>query len=780
MKKLNHRYILIFLIAIFSFANKVDASLIGTVNVNDSLTLRESPTTSGGIITSLYNGTELNILEEASSGNGCTDNWYKISYENHVGYVCGTYLEIRDTSVNNEDDTYSRDNYNNAPKKDGTVACYEDTGSITLRNSANGSYLSGKKIDCGDEVNIEETVETNSTKCRYWYKVNTGSYSGYVCAYFVNTTKLSSTAQKYYDNKTNGDTISSYQEELSEAGFPESYWPYLLEIHARNTNWNFVAERINLNFDDVVEGQAVYGRSLLHGNAFDDGYLSIASETYNVFSDTFSEYPGEPGWYNASKEAIAYYLDPRTYLNEKYIFGFETLEFKENQSASVVKNFFNGKTLFNTPYSYYNNLTKGSNGLYSDGSTGDYSNDIVNASRNSNISSLHISSRILQEVGATGSASSTGGSFTYCGQNYSGYYNFFNIGAYATSCATNIQNGLYYAKSQGWNTPYKSIVGGTGFIANNYVALNQDTIYYERFDVSTSNGNYTHQYQQNLTAPISEGGSTFVGYFNGISDYLKSGITFVIPVYNNMPTYAVTTPKLGNPNNYLKSLTVNGTSVSNFNYDTYNYNIYLNESTTSVTIAATAINGSSKINGIGAISINSNEQTNQIIVTAGNGKNRTYTIKFIRKESTPITVKEVMDNSGFKYNDTYLFGINVGTNVSSLIGNITNYNNSAIVSIKSASGETKTNDSFRTGDKITITGSDGTKTYTAVIYGDVNGDGMIDKKDLLNVQSSVFGYSTLSDVKGVSADVNKDGKIDKKDLLSVQSQVFGYSKIDQG
>ena len=45
--------------------------------------------------------------------------------------------------------------------------------------------------------------------------------------------------------------------------------------------------------------------------------------------------------------------------------------------------------------------------------------------------------------------------------------------------------------------------------------------------------------------------------------------------------------------------------------------------------------------------------------------------------------------------------------------------------LKDSSGNIKTNGSFKTGDKITITGSDGSKTYTALIYGDVNGDGKI-------------------------------------------------------
>ena len=55
----------------------------------------------------------------------------------------------------------------------------------------------------------------------------------------------------------------------------------------------------------------------------------------------------------------------------------------------------------------------------------------------------------------------------------------------------------------------------------------------------------------------------------------------------------------------------------------------------------------------------------------------------------------------------------------------------------------------------------------------------IDKKDLLSVQSKVFGYANFDDLKTSAADINKDGTVDKKDLLAVQSHVFGYSQIKQ-
>ena len=737
MVKRKKKYIILTLAASFCFIPNTNA-LTGTVNVNDSLTLREQPTTNSTMITKFYNATELTILNtNAGSGNGCSGNWYEVSYGNYRGYSCSDFIIVNSENspvYNGEDDSYSKDNYKDKTSGDGTIMCYEDTGALSLRSSANGNKT-GTKVNCGENINILETVDKPNTTCPYWYKIKRGNDTGYVCGYFVNTTKLSSTAENYYKSNSNGDTIENYKKKLSNAGFPESYHPYLLELHARHSNWNFVSEQINLTFNEVIQGEAVDGRNLLQKTAFDEGYLSTASHTFDIVSNTFKGYSSEPGYYNASNEAIAYYLDPRNYLNEKYIFAFETLGYSVNQNRDVVSSILSSQSFWPSIYSYYSKA-----GAIQD-STGNVNDDIVDASSKVGISAVHVASRIKQEIsGLSTSDSRIGGNFTYNGTSYSNHYNFFNIKSSCTNCSS-IYSGYAFEKS--WNTPYKGIYGGANFMYNGYISLNQDTIYYEKFDVSTNNGNYTHQYMQNLAAPIQEGGIKHKGYVNGLASYLNTDITFVIPVYKEMPEYAVTAPKLGNPNNYLKTITINNNTINNFSYDTYNYNIYLSSSTTNVNIGASTFAGTSNISGTGTKEINENEQSHQIIVTAENGKTRTYTINFQRQESEETTIDDAMNHSGFKYNGNYLFGINVGTNVSNLIGNINSYNNTVSVSIQSKDGTPKTNDSFRTGDKVIITAKDGTKEYTVIIHGDIDGDGNIDKKDLLSVQSHVFGYSQI-------------------------------------
>ena len=105
--------IMVFIAFMFLYVTNVYA-LTGVVNVNDSLTLRDKPTTSGNYITSFYNNTELTILDtNAGSGNGCGDKWYKVRYstsgKTYEGYSCGSYIKLNnDSNIFNA--TYNNEN----------------------------------------------------------------------------------------------------------------------------------------------------------------------------------------------------------------------------------------------------------------------------------------------------------------------------------------------------------------------------------------------------------------------------------------------------------------------------------------------------------------------------------------------------------------------------------------------------------------------------------------------------------------------------------------------
>ena len=714
-----------------------------------------------------------NAGEDGRTTNKCPTSLYKIRYNGVEGYVCGRYIGDSSSSSSSEvnpsvgkgsegDNIYKKENYQNPPSLDGTIKCYEDTGDLPLRSAPGGGTVVGS-LSCGADVKINSTKESSGI-CPYYYNVTSSKgESGYVCSYYVGTTKLSEKAETYYKEK---ESKEEYSQKLRSLGFPDSYLPYLLELHARHPNWSFNPEIINLTFEEVVAGENSYGRNLLEGSAFNKNYLSMGINNYDILTDTFKTYSTEKGWYDASSEAVAFYLDPRTYLNEKYILAFELLNYNSAHTEEAVSKILTKKSFWNTVYQ---------------GKDSNVARDIVNGTREIGISSFHIAARIEQEISSISTTDPrAGGSFTLDGVGYSGYYNFFNIDVWGQD---KILRGMRYAVNNGWNTPAKGIYGGSKFIYNDYYAVNQDTLYYEKFDVSTIDGNYTHQYMQNLAVVAQETNKVYKTYMTNISNYYNEALSFTIPVYKDMPSHAVSSPKLGNPNNYLSDLKVNGNTISSFSYDKYDYSINMPASTKSVNISATKIVSTANVSGTGDIKVAQGDNKIVVTVTAENTNTRKYTINVnVKEEPIPSEVEDIntiLNKSGIKYNDDYIYGINENTSINSLINNITSAYDYATVVVKDKNGNNKSNTIFATGDQVIIGNSKEEKIMHIVIYGDINSDGKIDKDDCLAILRYLKGYANLDSYYKISADGNKDGKIDKDDCLAILRHMKGYTNLNK-
>ena len=758
-------YIIITIALFFALINLTEADEIKAKvycpDDNEPLNIRES--IGGEVKTALACNTEVKVLDQNAGVDSSGRTWYKIEYgSGSVGYAVSTYIRIIETiKLSGSDNIYIKENYDSALDSDGFVACYEDTTDVSLRSSPGGNPT-GAKLSCGEKVKINSTKEGSGT-CGYYYNItDSKGNSGYVCGYYVNTTKLSSTATNYYNIN---ESLDSYYTTLRTKGFPESYLPYLAEIHARHPNWVFDAEIINLDFNDVIEGESAYGRNLLQGGYFSQNYLSMGINTYDIFNDIFYEYSTETGWYDASTEAIAYYMDPRTYLNEKYIFAFESLNFNNAHTSEIIQKILSSQTFWPKVYQGYD---------------GNIYEDIVKATEEVDISAVHIASRIKQEIsGISESDPRLGGSFNYDGKNYSGYYNFFNIGVYGDN---KIVNGMVYAKDHGWDTPFDAVYGGALFIRSGYIDVNQDTMYYQKFDVSTTNGNYDHQYMQNLGAPVQETNTAYNTYVNNFSEYFDTAIKFTIPVYQNMSNYAVVAPSVGNPNNYLKDIKIDNKTVDNFSYDEFSYDITVPGNVESINISATPINSKASIKGTGSIPITNKETTITLTVTSESGRSRNYVINITKDEVEDIEIVELSDilnNIGIKYNDEFIHGISENTDVKSLINNVSQINAYANATIKDKDGNSKTSGLFKTGDKVIISNSKDSIELPVVIYGDVNGDGVINIFDATNTLSEYYGYIKLSGVNKIAADVNKDGKINIFDATNILSHYYKYITIEQ-
>jgi len=319
-------------------------------------------------------------------------------------------------------------------------------------------------------------------------------------------------------------TVEDIEKYIDESKYP-GYKERLISLKKANPNWKFTIYYTGLDWKTVIynETKGLHSRSLVQGK--DGEWLCeiCGTKVYDL-----------GGWMCASEKAVAYLMDTRNYLTENYIFQFEELSYNpDTYTISGIEKVLNGTFMYQKSIQkYYNNPE------YEDIT---FAEAIMDAANSSGVSPYYLAARIRQEVGVNGSASIYG---TY--EGYEGIYNFYNIGA--NSGEDPIGNGLKYASNTTmgkyllpWNDPAKAIKGGAIWIARNYIAVGQDTLYFQKYDV-VNNGTelYNHQYMQNIFAARSEGITTYNTYKS--IGLLDNNYNFIIPVYENMPAGLSTEP----------------------------------------------------------------------------------------------------------------------------------------------------------------------------------------------------------------------------------------------
>ncbi len=327
--------------------------------------------------------------------------------------------------------------------------------------------------------------------------------------------------------------------------FPTMYQAYLRELEKKHPNWKFTALYTNLDWNYVINQENQFGKNLVPKN-YSDSWKNTTPGQYNVEVDK--------GWVDSSRNAVEYCMDPRNFLNEIRIFQFETLSYDQNtNNLNSIEKILYGTEFYQNRVSYLDSYGNTIN------MSETYGELILRGGQTSKVSPYHLASRIKQEVGPFLSHSSISGTV----EGYRGLYNFYNIGATSSAEPMGaIKNGLQYAKdgkgaSQAtkdkylipWNTKEKSITGGGIFIGSSYINVGQNTIYLQKFDVNDDrNGTlFAHQYMTNVLAPYSESKSIYNGYQK--SGILDTSISFIIPVYNNMPNIPTDNPNI-NTNNF--------------------------------------------------------------------------------------------------------------------------------------------------------------------------------------------------------------------------------------
>lgn len=340
-------------------------------------------------------------------------------------------------------------------------------------------------------------------------------------------------------NEVEGNKKLTRQMTLSDT-FPKEYQPYIDELQKKYPNWDFKALYTNLDWKYVIDNENVFGKNLVP-KSYSDSWKNTKPGEYNVEVDS--------GWVDSSRVAVEFAMDPRNFINNVRVFQFEELSYNsQTNTLPSIEKILYGTEFYDKIVEY--RTSSGSNIV----TNKKYSDLILTAGKTSKVSTFHLASRIKQEVGPFLSHSSISGTV----KGFEGLYNFYNIGATSSSEPMGaIKNGLQYAKDgKGassatkekylipWNTKEKAVTGGAIFIGSSYINLGQNSIYLQKFHVYDNKNDelFWHQYMTNVLAPYSESKLIYNGYSN--SNLLDTPMSFVIPVYNNMPELPCASPSI--------------------------------------------------------------------------------------------------------------------------------------------------------------------------------------------------------------------------------------------
>ena len=393
----------------------------------------------------------------------------------------------------------------------GTVA----TTALNIRSGPGTSYRSMGLLSINKEINILDTVTGNDGKT--WYYMEYNGINGYVAAEFI----VVSSHEEY-------ETDAKFEAYLDTQGFPESYKPYLRTLHAKYPNWNFRAARTGLSWNDVLEREGKLGKSLVSSSA-PSSWKSQAAGAYDPQTGKYTSFDSG-GWAAASEKIIAYYLDPRNYINQIGIFQFLTHTYDaETQTSAGLAAVVSGTFL---------------DAAFPETGFATYADALMEAGRTATVNPYVLASMILVEQGTSGTGKCISGTVS----GYEGYYNYYNIGAYKTASMSAVTRGLWYASRSGsyqrpWDGHFASLLGGALFYSENYVKQNKNTLYFKKWNVMNGLEDVGEgQYMTNVQGAESEAAALRKGYLS----LLDSPMIFEIPIYSGMPDAACRKPSGNN------------------------------------------------------------------------------------------------------------------------------------------------------------------------------------------------------------------------------------------
>ena len=405
-----------------------------------------------------------------------------------------------------------------------------------------------------------------------WYKIKYSGEDGYLVKSDTNQQVLTSAqAEKLRAIYANTNPFV-YDEQFKNTLklFPESYRLSLTYLHILEPEWDFEPFYTNISFEHAVAEQSEpENKNLVQ---FEDN--SEYFERFAWMKKNDNLYDGT-NWYPANAEAIAYYMDPRNFLNYGGVWQFLDYRYSGEKDSSGIRSIFAGNE-FLLKYSGTVLAAAKAEGILPEALASRISNEIRIGDGVSIIAKglIHPDQNPLTEGKASPGflpkeeqvealeelmesgvisdkqkeilADLNNGDAGYP-EPKERFYNFLNIGAYPDTSKPMgaLVNAARYAAGEfeqegssrynslqlPWTSPEKAIHGGAYFLAHDYINAGQSTPYLQKFDLVTASN--SHQYMQALFAAVNESDRLYTAWRDSSDSWGE--LKFLIPVYLNMP-----------------------------------------------------------------------------------------------------------------------------------------------------------------------------------------------------------------------------------------------------
>ncbi|MBP7989506.1 MAG: SH3 domain-containing protein, partial [Enterocloster sp.] len=158
-----------------------------------------------------------------------------------------------------------------------TGAATVKASSLNVRSGAGTGYQAIGRLAAG--ASIQVLGEQRGTDGKTWYQIRFSGTGG--------TEQTGYVSAEYVRLPVSYTTDSDFEAKLSAEGFPESYKNGLRQLHAQYPNWVFKAKKTGLDWNTVIENEALLGRNLVSSGSI-SSWKSVESGAYNWDNSTWT------------------------------------------------------------------------------------------------------------------------------------------------------------------------------------------------------------------------------------------------------------------------------------------------------------------------------------------------------------------------------------------------------------------------------------------------------------------------------------------------------------